>query len=284
MQRRRIDSGGIGISVVDWRAAADGPVLLCMHGNTGNARAYDPFVAAFGADFGVVAPDLRGRGESDKPDGPYGAAAHAGDMIAVLNALGVERAAVAGWSLGAKIALYLAAHYPEQIERVILLDPGLVAARPAAAASLGRIGARLGNSYPDLDAARASLQALPMFSGEWDEHAEAFLIGELEAAPDGGLRHRVPPRVIAAERAAPDAPTAQLLPEVSCPTLIVRAPEPLYEDGDQLFTAEEGERAARILPRGRMVDAPGTNHFSIVLGQPTATIAALWAFLVEPVE
>lgn len=192
MRQHRIDSSGVRINVTDWREGEGQPVLLCIHGNTGNGRAYDPFVAAFGSDFGIIAPDLRGRGESDKPEGPYGAAAHASDMIAVLDALGVPRATVAGWSLGAKVAAYMAAHYPERVERVILLDPGLVAATPLATESLGRIGARLTNTYPDLDAARAALQALPMFSGEWDEHAEEFLKAEIEENPaeDCGIAFR----------------------------------------------------------------------------------------------
>src|SRR5262245_43455032 len=82
------EAGGVG-----------GPVL-CLHGIGSNARAWDGLAAALAPDYRVIAPDLRGRGESDKPDGPYGLSAHEADALGLLDHRGIERAVVLGWSLG----------------------------------------------------------------------------------------------------------------------------------------------------------------------------------------
>src|SRR5690606_11449532 len=123
MRQHHIDSGGIRINVVDWRERDDQSPLFCIHGITANARSFDPIAAGVAPEHGVIAPDLRGRGDSDKPEGPYGVLTHVGDMIAVLDALGLERVPVAGWSLGSIVTLHMAARHPERVERAILLDP-----------------------------------------------------------------------------------------------------------------------------------------------------------------
>ena len=73
----------------------------------------------------VIAPDLRGRGRSNGLAGPRGLAAHARDLVAVLDALGVERAVVVGHSMGAFVALVLGDLYPERVSRLVLVDGGL---------------------------------------------------------------------------------------------------------------------------------------------------------------
>jgi len=78
------------------------------------------------ARFRVIAYDQRGHGQSDAPDNPklYSPAQLAGDLVGVLDALAIERAALVGFSLGGGPALALAAAAPERVSRLVLADVG----------------------------------------------------------------------------------------------------------------------------------------------------------------
>lgn len=72
----------------------------------------------------VLAPDLLGQGESDKPRGDYSLGAHANTLRDLLDALGHERATVVGQSLGGGVAMQLAYQFPERCERLVLVNSG----------------------------------------------------------------------------------------------------------------------------------------------------------------
>jgi pimeloyl-ACP methyl ester carboxylesterase len=276
MRQQRVNAHGIGINVVDWREGSQ-QALFCIHGITANARAFDAIATALAPEIGVIAPDLRGRGDSDKPDGPYGVRTHASDMLAVLDALRLERVTIAGWSLGSLIGLHLAAAQPERVERLILLDPPLIALRDEARESLGRLQGRLSRTYPDMDTAIATMRATPLLGGVWDEAAEAYVRADLEQLPDGSVRHRMRIETLNAEWAAMehDPPLTKIFPNVSCPTLILRATDTLFQPGDELLTPDDASRAARLLRNGQTRDIPGTNHYTITLGTSEGTVAAI---------
>lgn len=273
-------AAGTRLHVVDWRVGAE-PVLLCLHGITANARAFDGLARALWPEHAVIAPDLRGRGESDAPEGPYGVATHAADALVLLDTLGIARVPVAGWSLGALVALQLAASAPERISRVALLDPPLAALSDAAQASLGRVQTRLAREYASVDEALAAARALDYLAGNWDAAIEAYLRADLQALPDGRVRHRMRPETLVAERAAPLPSLPRIVPRVRCPVLILRAPGALSTPGDQVLGERAAARAARLFADARTLDIPATNHYTILLGAPAATTAAIRDFLTE---
>src|ERR671916_377071 len=95
--------GEVGIAI---NRAGSGPdPVVCLHGITAQSRAFTTAARLVGPDRGIVGVDLRGRGDSDKPDSGYGLEAHAGDVIRVLDHLGLEDATIAGHSMGAFVAL-----------------------------------------------------------------------------------------------------------------------------------------------------------------------------------
>ncbi|MGI9253243.1 MAG: 2-succinyl-6-hydroxy-2,4-cyclohexadiene-1-carboxylate synthase, partial [Thermomicrobiales bacterium] len=108
-----------------------------------------PWMEELGASFPVVAPDLLGHGESDAPLDParYEAAAQVDDLAALLDALGIERAAVLGYSMGARLALAFAAACPERVTWLALESggPGIAVEQDRAArrASDGALAARI---------------------------------------------------------------------------------------------------------------------------------------------
>src|SRR5207244_9772600 len=72
----------------------------------------------------VLAPDLFGHGQSDKPRGDYSLGAHASGLRDLMVALGIERATFVGHSLGGGIAMQLAYQFPERCERLVLVASG----------------------------------------------------------------------------------------------------------------------------------------------------------------
>lgn len=98
-----------------------GPAVLAVHGVTGHGLRFRPLSDAL-PRLRWVAPDLRGHGRSPWTP-PWNLEQHTADALSVLDALGIERAAVVGHSFGGAIAARLARAAPERVTRLVLLDP-----------------------------------------------------------------------------------------------------------------------------------------------------------------
>ncbi|MBB3021748.1 pimeloyl-ACP methyl ester carboxylesterase [Microvirga lupini] len=99
----------------------NGPVVLMLHGYSDSWFSYRRILPLVPHDWHVIAPDQRGHGESDRPDGGYAPADFAGDALRLLDRLDIERAALVGHSMGSFIARAVAAQHPERIERLVLV-------------------------------------------------------------------------------------------------------------------------------------------------------------------
>jgi pimeloyl-ACP methyl ester carboxylesterase len=121
---RRLVGDGVELAVLD---EGDGAPVLLLHGFPDSSRVWRHQVQALvGAGFRVLAPDLRGFGESDRPDGveQYTIGRSVADVLAVLDALGIERTHVVGHDWGAGLAWVLAAFVPDRVERLVVLSVG----------------------------------------------------------------------------------------------------------------------------------------------------------------
>ena len=121
-RRERIKTPGAEIAVA---VAGEGPPLLLLHGNPLTLVSWHKVAPTLAESFTVVAADLRGYGDSAKPElGPIGYTFRAmgEDNFAVMSALGFERFAVAGHDRGARVAFRMALDQPERVARMAALD------------------------------------------------------------------------------------------------------------------------------------------------------------------
>ena len=109
---------------VVYRSAGKGPVLLLVHGIAGSSLTWRHVMPALAERFTVLAPDLLGQGESDKPRGEYSLGGHANTLRDLLDALGRKRATVIGQSLGGGVAMQFAYQFPERCKRLVLVNSG----------------------------------------------------------------------------------------------------------------------------------------------------------------
>ncbi len=107
-----------------YRIAGSGPVLLMLHGVGDSSTTWDSVHAKLAQRFTVIAPDLLGHGESDKPNADYSLPAFANGIRDLLIALNIDRVTVVGHSLGGGIAMQFVYQYPQFIERVVLVSAG----------------------------------------------------------------------------------------------------------------------------------------------------------------
>ena len=90
-----------------FRIAGSGPALLLIHGIGDNSMAWQPVHSKLARRFTVIAPDLLGHGQSDKPRADYSVAAYANGMRDLLSVLEVDQVTVVGHSLGGGVAMQL---------------------------------------------------------------------------------------------------------------------------------------------------------------------------------
>jgi pimeloyl-ACP methyl ester carboxylesterase len=106
------------------REIGTAPTLLLLHGLACDRHTWDPVWDRLAEHYTLLAPDLLGHGESDKPRGDYSPGGYANGMRDLCTVLGIDRVTVVGHSFGGAVAMQFAYQYPERTERLVLVDPG----------------------------------------------------------------------------------------------------------------------------------------------------------------
>jgi 3-oxoadipate enol-lactonase len=109
---------------IHFEIAGAGAALLLLPGLSVDIRDMHMLVKPLAEDRTVVAVDNRGAGLSDKPNEPYTIDLMAADAIAVLDATGIDRASILGYSMGGRIALRVALAHPERVNKLVLIATG----------------------------------------------------------------------------------------------------------------------------------------------------------------
>ena len=280
----RIDVPVEGGTLAAFRFGAgdqDAGLVIAAHGITANSRSWLPVARELGPRAQLVALDLRGRGESRDVPGPFGIDAHAADVLAVLDHLGVERAVVAGHSMGAYVAARLGAKQPSRVGGAVLVDgglplPGADAVDPEAFldAFLGPSIARLGMRFESPQAYRDFWRTHPAFKppGVSDEDLAAFADHDLVGSPPE-LRSSVNESAVRADgRELIERGT--LADGLEVRATLLRAARGLQDGPDPMVpSASAAEWAAADRGRREVVDVADTNHYTITLGSGAGTVA-----------
>ena len=109
---------------IDYKIAGNGPVVLLLHGYAQTSHMWTPLIPALSATHTVIAPDLRGAGASERTQSGYDKKTMAVDMHELVRALGHgnEKVQVVGHDIGLMVAYAYAAQFPQDVNKVILMD------------------------------------------------------------------------------------------------------------------------------------------------------------------
>lgn len=269
------------------------PVVIAVHGITANGLSWGPVAAHLQGRAVVHAPDLRGRADSRDVGEPRGLSAHAGDVLAVADAIGAPQVILIGHSMGAFVAALAAARAPHRVSRLLLVDGGLALPVPEEAAALppeqliqaviGPAMARLSMTFESPEhylrfwAGHPAVG--PALEGPSGDLVRAYLRHDLVPAPDGGgyvsscrVEHvKVDGLEVLLDTEAAAAPGAAL--DAGVPTSLVWAERGLMDEPAGLYTRERLDGLQ--LPDGLATRfVPGVNHYSILFDPVAAEVAA----------
>jgi pimeloyl-ACP methyl ester carboxylesterase len=264
-----------------WRlgdAPPDAPTVLAVHGITGSSRSWVPVARSLKGRATLLTPDIRGRGRSNELPPPYGIASHVADLLAVLDYVGIERAVIAGHSLGAYITARLAADHPGRVAHAVLVDggieiPGSEGADPQefANAFLGPALARLQMTFASRDEYRAWWRAHPALATpevadeDLDAYADYDLVGERSCISQEAVR------ADAGELATMADPAHRM----TVPATLLVASRGLQDGPNVMQPIERAQEWAAEMPdRRRALLVPDVNHYTITLGAKGAAAVA----------
>lgn len=265
------------------RWPGDGPVVVAAHGITGNHVSWNQVAEKLDGRVTLVAPDLRGRGGSNALPGPFGMAAHARDLVAVLDHLGLDQSLIVGHSMGAYVAVVMANLYPERVESLLLVDGGIPLPRdPSLSADeiiervIGPAMARLAMTFPTREAYYDFWRAHPSFE-DWSPMIQEYLDYDIAGSSEPELRSSV--SEAAARADAEDTLVTTVIEEavadLTRPALMLRAERGMFNQIPPLIPDELAAAHPQIRDLGTVANV---NHYTLLLA-PTGAAAVAQAIL-----
>ena len=253
-------------AVLYYESIGEGEPLLFIHGLGSSISDWENQIPYFGAHYRVVALDLRGHGNSDKPPGPYSSRLFADDIAALIASLDIGPVNVVGLSLGGFIACQLAVDHSDLVRTLIVVNsvPGLprdtvrdryrirstllvrqLIAHLFGMRALGRFLGKKLFPRPDQEELRQT------FIDRWAENDKHAYLSSLATVPTWNLEHR--------------------LSSISCPTCLISGEH-------DFFPLALKEEYAEKMPDARLVVIPNSGHFT-PLDEPERFNEALMEFL-----
>ena len=262
---------GLRLHYRDYPGSSERPPLVCLHGLTRNARDFADLAKRLSPRFRVIALDFAGRGESDFDPLParYNPLVYAGDVLGLLNELGIQQAIFVGTSLGGLVTMLLATTAPDRIAGTILNDVG----PELEAAGLERIKSYVGKDlrFADWDEAAATIAANNQHLPANYAHANWVKAAKRACREENGrIRYDYDMAIANAFSAANSRAQVDLWPMFAAlaqkPLLIVRGQK------SDLLAADAFERMKATAPTVHSVVVTGAGHAPTLM-EPDATVA-----------
>jgi lipase len=273
----RVSGDGVTLAFGYWPGRC-APVIA-LHGLTASHMNFLGIAERLSGRCALFAPDLRGRGDSDKPEGPYGMQQHSRDVAASMRAMGLGASIIVGHSMGAFIATALAAQEPDLVSALVLIDGGFLPDTPAGVspelglnAALAQRITQLRQTYPSRQAYREFWRTQPHFPPEeWNSWVEAFL--DYEVGGDSPVQPKASEAGVRADLGAAfeREAIAQRLKSIRVPTLLVRAERGFTPAQPPLFPDELVPQILTYAPHVEDHKLAGTTHYTVALGDRAAT-------------
>ena len=269
----RMSVNGLDLHYLDW-GNVGAPPVVCVHGYTSSAEAFNALARQFHDRFHIVAPDVRGHGESAwSPDSAYQYRDQVADLAGLVDQLGLARFTLIGTSMGGIIAMAFAAAHAARLVGLVINDIG-----PDVEEGSQRITQMVGgrpDEFATLEDAMAYRREIsPVTASRPMSDQREVALGVLRQQADGRWVWKMDPAYIRqrVQHGAPPRPALwPVLRALSCPTVEVWGTE------SDVLSEAQAKRMAETLPRGELVTVPGVAH-APTLVEPVV-LAALERFL-----
>lgn len=274
-----VEANGLNFQLAVWEG--DGLNILGIHGLTANCRCFDFLAESVYPRHNLIAMDLRGRGLSDKPAVGYSISHHCEDIKQVIAEMGLSSVVLMGHSLGAAISLKFASQYPHLLQGLILIDGGGILSKEQMNKVMEGIKPtmeRLGKTFSDFEDYVTPLKKAPTLQ-PWNETLENYFRYEVEHTTEG-VKSRIQPENIQEELYnLADVDIRETYAKIKSPVLILRATLGMLDKDDLLLPQEATQKMLDMIPKAKVVDVPGTNHFSILFHPSRERDNAILSFL-----
>lgn len=277
-----LDLPGRGVRVCyrDW--GGEGQTLLLLHGLSSNSRIWDLTAPLMTTRFRVVALDLRGHGLSDVPEGGYGFDDVTADVIEFLELMSLERVSIAGHSWGANVALHVAVGHAERVSGVALVDGGVIEISSLSDWETAEKQMR----PPDIPGVPVERflgfsRQWPNIRDIWTEEIGEMVLSNFEIRDEKVYRRLDIPRHMQIAKAIYDSHPTELLPQVSCPVLVLVARNSPSSEAERRWDAYRNDGIAFVeasVPQAELIVMEDTIH-DVPVQRPRELADALTSFL-----
>jgi pimeloyl-ACP methyl ester carboxylesterase len=283
-ESRTYASQGLRLHYADWgntQAPDNAPPLILVHGGRDHGRSWDGIARALRPHFHVLAPDLRGHGDSDwAKGGSYALTEYVYDLSRLIRHIGAKQVTLVGHSMGGMVSLIHAGSFPEQVAALVVLDGVTVMPDEKSAPAHERIAKYVGEldklhdraprHYRTIDEAAAQMIVHnKRLSPELAQHLATFGV---RRNADGTYSWKFDPyqRARAPHRLSP-ADHVGLWSRIACPTLLLNAEE-------SFLPASKATGLEKYFRDARVETIAGAGHW-LQHDKPDEVIGAILAFL-----
>ena len=247
---------GLRIRCVEW-GKADAPPVVCVHGYTSSGEAFNAAARHFQDRFRFIVPDVRGHGESAwSKDRAYQYADQAADLVALTDALRLDRFTLIGTSMGGIIAMTFAASHADRLTGLVLNDIG-----PDVEVGSQRITSTVGarpDKFATLEDAMAwRRETSPVTASRPLADQREVALGVVRQDAQGSWVWKMDPAYIEqrVKQGPPKRPDLwPVLAKIACPTLVI------WGTTSDVLSEAQARRMVDVLPHGELVAVPGVAH------------------------
>lgn len=253
---RTVTVNGLRLRYLEWGDAAAPPVV-CVHGYTGSADAFNALARRFAERVRLLAMDVRGHGESAwSADGAYRYEDQVGDLAGLVDQLGLQRFTLIGTSMGGIIAMAYAGGHADRLAGLVINDIG-----PDPEAGTQRITQTVGErpaTFATLEDAMAYRRSVsPIVASRTEDDQRELALGVLRRGADGAWVWKMDPAYIT-QRVQKGPPTRPdlwpVLARIHAPTLVV------WGSDSDVLSEKQARRMVETLPKGELVTVRGVGH------------------------